>query len=176
MTITRRRRIGIASAILYILTILAANWLIVHVGIITLPLTSLVAPAGVLAAGLAFGLRDITHDYLGHRAVLAAILAGAALSYLVSPTFAAASAVAFLVSELADFAVYTPLRQRYPYAGIAASNTIGATIDSRIFLTIAFGSLEYLPGQVVGKLVMIVPAWLLMALARASVLPRYAPA
>jgi uncharacterized PurR-regulated membrane protein YhhQ (DUF165 family) len=171
---TNERRIGLIAALGYIATIWLANLMIVHLGLITLWPTNLIAPAGVFAAGLAFGLRDITQDYLGRRAVIAAILVGAGLSYLISPAFAIASAVAFLISELADLAVYTPLRKRHPYAGIAASNTVGAIIDSWIFLTIAFGSLEFLPGQVVGKVAMIIPAWFLMSRARASLLPRHA--
>jgi uncharacterized PurR-regulated membrane protein YhhQ (DUF165 family) len=49
---------------------------------------------------------------------------GAGLSALVSPQFAVASGIAFLVSELADLAVYTPLRQRNWLAAVALSNTV----------------------------------------------------
>ena len=79
------------------------------------------------------------------------ILLGAALSALVSPQFALASGAAFLFSELADFGVYTPLRKRFWLWAIIPSNLVGALLDSVIFLALAFGSLEFLLGQVVGK-------------------------
>ena len=112
----------------------------------------LVAPAGVYFAGLAFTLRDITQDTLGRSWVLVAILVGALLSALVSTQFALASATAFLFSELCDFAVYTPLRERNWIGAVAASNVVGLVTDSVLFLWIAFGSLEYLSGQIVGKI------------------------
>ena len=116
------------------------------------------APSGVLWAGLAFTLRDLVQEQLGRGWTVAAILIGAALSALVSPQFAVASGLAFLLSELADFAVYTPLRLRNWLAAVAVSNTVGLLADSVLFLTIAFGSLDFLAGQVVGKLWMTVLA------------------
>src|SRR5690242_13360599 len=92
---------------LYITTIVAANWALTTFGL--LPVAGLLIPAGSLFAGLAFTARDFTQDALGRRAVLGAIGAGAALSALLSPQLALASGTAFLCSELADFAVYTPL-------------------------------------------------------------------
>jgi uncharacterized PurR-regulated membrane protein YhhQ (DUF165 family) len=74
--------------------------------------------------------------------------------------------VAFLLSELADFAVYTPLRRRTWLGAVAASNTVGLVIDSALFLWLAFGSLEFLAGQVVGKAWMTALAVVLMALWR----------
>jgi uncharacterized PurR-regulated membrane protein YhhQ (DUF165 family) len=70
---------------------------------------------------------------VGHR-VLIAMLIGAALSYVMAaPYVAIASAAAFLVSELADWLVYTvtrrPLSQR-----ILFSSLIGTPIDSVVFL------------------------------------------
>jgi queuosine precursor transporter len=80
-----------------------------------------------------------------------AILVGAGLSALVTPQFALASGTAFLLSELADFSVYTPLRQHYWIGAVVASNVVGLVVDSALFLMLAFGSLEFLTGQVVGK-------------------------
>jgi uncharacterized PurR-regulated membrane protein YhhQ (DUF165 family) len=134
----------------YIATILAANWAIQRYGLVPVGL-GLLAPAGVYFAGLAFTLRDLTQETLGRRWVAVAILAGAALSALVSPRFALASGVAFLVSEFADFAVYTPLRERNWLGAVAVSNVVGLVLDSVLFLWLAFGSLAFLPGQIVGK-------------------------
>lgn len=135
---------------LYIGTIFAANWALATFGLVPVGF-GLLAPAGVYFAGLAFTFRDLTHEALGRRAVIGAILAGALLSALVSPTFAVASGVAFLLSELADLAVYEPLRHKHWVGAVALSNTVGLVVDSVLFLALAFGSLAFLPGQIVGK-------------------------
>ena len=142
--------IGIVALIGYIATIFAANWAIVTFGLVPVGF-GLLAPAGVYFAGLAFTLRDATQEYLGKRFAVLAVVAGASLSALVSPQFALASGAAFLLSELADFAVYTPLRARSWLAAVLASNVVGLVIDSALFLWLAFGSLDFLIGQVVGK-------------------------
>lgn len=134
----------------YVATIFAANWAVATFGVVPVGF-GLVAPAAVAFAGLALALRDLVQDALGRRWTFAAILAGAALSAFVSPTFAIASGVAFLVSEMADLIVYTPLRRRNWYAAVAASNAVGLVVDSMIFLALAFGSLDFFAGQVVGK-------------------------
>lgn len=167
------RRLGCAAALGYVATIFAANWLIAHIGIVSVGF-GLVAPAGVFAAGLALTLRDVVQATLGRLAVVAAILVGALLSYTVSPAFAVASAVAFLVSELADLAVYTPLERQSWLGAIALSNTVGLLIDSALFLWLAFGSLEFFWGQVVGKAWMTLLAIALLAVSRRALLARYA--
>ncbi len=134
----------------YIATIFAANWAIASFGVVPVGF-GFVAPAGVYFAGLAFTFRDLVQEYLGRVATAVAIAVGAALSALVSPQFAVASGIAFLLSELADFAVYTPLRRRNWLGAVAASNVVGFVADSAIFLTLAFGSLDFLTGQLIGK-------------------------
>lgn len=137
--------------VLYIATIFAANWAISNFGVVPVGF-GLMAPAGVYFAGLAFTFRDLTQERLGRRAVFVAILVGAGLSALVSPQFALASGIAFLFSELADFGVYTPLRERGFLRAVFASNVVGSILDSALFLLLAFGSLEFFWGQVVGKM------------------------
>jgi uncharacterized PurR-regulated membrane protein YhhQ (DUF165 family) len=168
------KRIGAVAVVGYIATIFIANWLIQHVGPVSVGF-GLMAPAGVYAAGVAFTLRDVVHRTLGPRVTVAAILIGAAASYAISPAFALASAVAFLFSELADLTVYVPLERRNWLAAVTLSNTVGLAIDSVLFLSLAFGSLAFLPGQIVGKVWMTALAVLLMAIGRA-VLPRLASA
>lgn len=137
----------------YIGSIFLANWLVVNLGVVPVGF-GLMAPAAVYAVGLAFTLRDLTQESLGTRAVFAAIVVGAVLSALLSPAIALASGVAFLFSETADLLVYTPLRHRRWLGAVVASNLVGTVIDSVLFLILAFGSLAFLPGQVVGKLTM----------------------
>lgn len=136
--------------ILFIATIFLANWAIATYGLVPVG-PGLIAPAGVYFAGLAFTFRDLAQDRLGRGWIVAAIIAGALLSGLVSEKFAIASGIAFLISELLDFAVYTPLRKRNWLGAVAASNAVGLVADSIVFLWLAFDSLQYLPGQVVGK-------------------------
>lgn len=139
----------------FALLVLGANWAIDTFGLITV-WPGLLAPAGVLFAGATLGVRDLLHDFGGRRWVVAAIAAGAALSFLTAPSFALASAVAFSLSEFVDFAIYTPLRERSRLTGLLLSNTVGAILDSVVFLWLAFGSLAFLEGQVVGKVLVTV--------------------
>jgi len=67
-----------------------------------------------------------------------------------------ASASAFLLSELADLAVYTPLARRRMVTAVILSSMAGLVVDSIVFLWLAFGSLDFLAGQVVGK------AWMVL--------------
>jgi len=135
----------------YIATIFLANWAITTFGLVPVGF-GLMAPAGVYFAGLAFTFRDLTQDTLGRRWTYFAIVVGAALSGLISGPLALASGVAFLVSETADLLVYTPLRERRWLVAVTASNVVGLAVDSALFLWLAFGSLDFLLGQVVGKL------------------------
>jgi uncharacterized PurR-regulated membrane protein YhhQ (DUF165 family) len=152
--------------LLYVATIFGANWAIATYGPVPVGF-GLMAPAGFYFAGLAFTLRDVTQEALGRWWVLVAIALGAAASVLVSsPQLALASAVAFLVSELADFAVYTPLRSRNWLLAVFASNVVGLVFDSALFLWLAFGSFDFLAGQIVGKVWMTLLAVALLAVWR----------
>lgn len=143
--------------VLYIGTIVAANWALKTFGFVSV--LGLSAPAGVFFAGLAFTFRDFTHEALGRRACFAAIAVGAGLSYFIEDAqqIALASGVAFGVSELADLLVYERIRRRSLAWSIAASNTVGAVIDSVLFLWLAFGSLAFIEGQVIFKVAMVLP-------------------
>lgn len=153
----------------YLATIIAANWAVRTFGVIPVGFGQS-APAGVIFVGLAFTLRDQLQDALGRWAVTGAIVLGAALSSVIDPSLGLASGAAFLVSEFVDFAVYDRIRQRSRIAAIFLSNTAGALLDSILFLAIAFGSLAYLPGQVLGK--MLVTAGTVIAVAAWQRRPR----
>ncbi|HEX2205115.1 MAG TPA: VUT family protein [Longimicrobium sp.] len=157
-----RRRVARWVALgVYVASVPAANWLIRNVGPVVLPDGThlapvgfgLMAPSGVYAAGVAFVARDVVQRAAGRRAALVAILVGTAVSVAVSPRLALASGAAFLFSELADFAVYTPLQRRSFVAAVFASGIVGSVVDSLIFLGIAGIPLAAaLPGLLVGKL------------------------
>src|SRR5215213_4212596 len=162
----RRRLEGAIFLIGFGLCIPAANWLIGHAGTVCVPdggpclipvAPGLMAPSGVLMIGLALVLRDLVQRRLGLSCAAGAILAGAALSALLAPPrLVLASALAFLLSEMADLAVYTPLQRRGLTRAVLASGAVGLVVDSLVFLWVAFGSLEFLPGQVIGK------AWMVL--------------
>lgn len=156
------RKTGIVAAVLFVGTVWFANWLLARYGVVGIGF-GFSAPAGVFAVGVAFTLRDIVHRTLGRTAVFACIAAGCLLAYLIEAggtipgglvPIAVASAAAFLFSETADLAVYTPLEHRSFLGAVAASNVVGALVDSALFLWLAFGSLAFMEGQVVGKLEM----------------------
>jgi len=152
MSPTTRRASGTVALAVYIGIIVLANWLITRFGAVDVGF-GLMAPAAVYAAGAAFTARDIVQDLLGKWWVCAAIVVGAALSaaYASTTRIAVGSGVAFLVSELLDFAVYTPLREHNWPAAVVASNAVGLLCDSVLFLWIAFGNFDFLAGQIVGK-------------------------
>ena len=145
-----QRTVGFVLLAGYVGAIVAANWAIARFGIVPVGF-GLMAPAGVFFAGLCFEFRDLVQDTLGRWWAVLAILIGAFLSAFISTQFAVASGVAFLLGELADFTIYTPMRQRFWLLAMIVANTIGDIVDSAIFLYLAFGSLNFITGQVIGK-------------------------
>lgn len=149
-----RRGVVVAA---FIASVWLANYLTSHYGMQEVGL-GYMATAGTFAAGLALGLRDFVQDAVGRWGAVAAIAAGAALTAFLSPSLALASGAAFLVSELADTLVYTPLRDRNWSTAVLASNTIGAFLDTVIFLWLAQSVIHApiwssVPGQMLGKVV-----------------------
>jgi len=116
----------------YILSIVLVNIGFIYVPMI--PLLGQMFPPMTLIVGLVFILRDFAQREVGHG-VLIAMGISAVLSYIMAdPFIAIASVVAFGISELVDWAVYTytkrPLKQR-----ILLSSALGTPIDSAVFLT-----------------------------------------
>lgn len=150
----------------YIATIPASNLLVTHMGVVPVGFGQY-APAGVYTVGIALVLRDVAREWAGRGAVIAAMAVGAVLSYLLAtPALAVASTAAFALAETLDFAVYEPLRRKGLLTAMTASNTVGLIADSLLFLWLAFGSLAYLPGQILGKTWMTVLAVAVIAAIR----------
>lgn len=157
---SKRKTEGYIFLAAFMACIPVANWMIGNLGTHCIPngpclipvAPGLSAPSGVLMIGLALVLRDLVQRRLGRLWVLGAIVAGAALSgFVAPPALVTASVVAFLLSELADFAVYTPLQARRLITAVVLSSAVGLVIDSIVFLQLAFGNLDYVLGQIVGK-------------------------
>jgi queuosine precursor transporter len=162
-----RRREGYIFLVAFAACVPAANWLIQHVGTFCVPngpclipvAPGLTAPSGVLLVGVALVLRDLVQRRLGVWPAMGAIAAGGVLSAIFAPpALVAASVAAFLLSELADMAVFTPLQRRGLVRAAVASSLAGLVVDSIVFLWLAFGDLQFLAGQVVGKALMVLLA------------------
>lgn len=176
---TINARIGLAAFLAFLALIPLANWMIHHVGTVCVPNgpclvpvapSGIMAPSGVLTVGVALVLRDVVQRCLGIRAALIAIGLGCLASTLIAPgPLVIASGTAFLLSELADCAVYTPLQRRRLMLAVLASSVVGLVVDSVVFLWLAFGDLTYLPGQIIGKLWAVLFAIPLVRLIRRAV-------
>lgn len=121
----------------YIGSIVAANWLTATFGLVPIGFGLLVT-AGTFAAGLALIARDWVQTTSGPAVVIGAIVVGAGVSYFTSsPALALASGVAFLVAELVDMGVFTPLRRRTLAGAVVASSVVAAPVDTVLFLWLA---------------------------------------
>lgn len=121
----------------YVAVIVAANWATDTLGLVPIGL-GLMVTAGTFAAGAALIIRDGLQRHTGRVWMLAAILTGAAISAVTSnPALAVASGVAFAVSELVDWAVFTPLAARSLPTAVVVSSLVAAPVDTVLFLHLA---------------------------------------
>lgn len=120
------------TVLVYIALIAGINWAFDIVPPLQLPGGDLWSPVALIV-GFVFVVRDYAQRQVGHN-ILWAMLAGIAISWwMASPQLAMASAAAFAIGELADWALYTftnkPFSQR-----ILISSCLGAPLDSLVFL------------------------------------------
>ena len=118
----------------YIALIAGINLIYEITPLVTLPGGDLWSPVDIIV-GFVFVIRDFAQRRVGHY-VLLAMLAGIVISWFaVSKELALASAAAFAIGELADWAIFTatgkPFSQR-----ILLSSLLGAPLDSLVFLTL----------------------------------------
>lgn len=148
----------------YLLTIPLGVLAISKLGVVPIP-GGYMAPAAVYVVGVTLVLRDLVHRAAGWKVAAAAVVVGAALSTVFNPHLALASGVAFLVAETLDLLVFEQVRRRFDYSpvGVLISNAVSIPVDSVIFLLLAFGSLQFFPGQVIGKSIATVCAVLVLA-------------
>lgn len=128
------RHVGaVGSAAVFVGLVIASNWLTARYGLIGGFVT-----AGTFTAGLVLAARDAVRETAGIWASLGCIAAGVAVSAVMAgPALALASGAAFAVSELADTAVYEPLRRQSRTRALAWSNLVGSVVDSVLFLALA---------------------------------------
>lgn len=122
---------------LYILSMTAANLLVAQFGPAISPILAF------FLIGLDLSLRDYLHERMRAMQMLAMIVAGGALTYLLNPAaglIAVASASAFTAAALTDWAVFVKVPGSWMRRA-NSSNVAGAVVDSLVFPTIAFGVL-----------------------------------
>jgi len=121
----------------YIAAMVTANSLVWWLGPWFSPINSF------FLIGLDLTLRDVMQERFNKWQLAGVILVGGLITWGINPAakhIAIASAVAFGVSALADWATYTWLRSRPWLVRSNGSNVVGAAVDSVIFPTLAFGS------------------------------------
>ena len=145
----------------FILTVPLANFMVANVGTSCIPngpcivpvFPGISAPSGVLVIGFALVLRDFVQIRVGLKLTLLLVTLGCAITYLVSLRgLATASAFAYLTSEIVDSFAFSLLRKFGIYIAVLGSGAVSLVVDSAIFLQLAFGSLAFIDGQVIGKL------------------------
>jgi hypothetical protein len=129
-------------AFLYVALIPFLNWTFGRPDIPTLDLTGVLGwmsdnpvifnPLTVVT-GFVFVVRDFVQREMGHRVLVLMALAIAWSFYYSWPVIALASAIAYAISETADWAMYTFTRYRLS-TRILFSSAIAAPIDTTVFL------------------------------------------
>jgi len=119
---------------LYIAAIVLVNWLFTAVAPWSTVLGDLYLANVVV--GFVFVLRDYAQRGVGHKVLLATLFAGIATYVMVDPAIAIASVTAFVLSEMADWAIYSftrrPLQSR-----ILISSLVAVPLDTLAFQYLA---------------------------------------
>lgn len=130
----------ILSIVIYAAAMTAANLSVAHFGPASIPVNAF------LLIGLDLTLRDWLQARLKPWQLLALIAASGVITYGLNTDagrFAAASAAAFTVSALVDWAVFVRIPGPW-FARSNGSNVAGALVDSLVFPLLAFGGVDTL--------------------------------
>jgi len=120
--------------VVYIVSIVLVNWLFVVVA----PWPTVFGDLYLanLVVGFVFVLRDYGQRQVGHRILLATLVAGIITFFMVDKVIALASITAFVLSEMTDWAIYSftkrPLQQR-----ILLSSLVAVPLDTLAFQYLA---------------------------------------
>ena len=120
--------------VLYVVCIVLVNWTFTVLAPWSTPLGDLYI-ANVIV-GFVFVLRDYAQREVGHKILLATLVAGVITYFMVDPAIAVASITAFVISEMADWAIYSftkrPLQSR-----ILISSLVSVPLDTLAFQHLA---------------------------------------
>ena len=119
---------------IYIAAIVMVNWMFTAIAPWSTPLGDLYLAN--IVVGFVFVLRDYAQREIGHSVLLATAVGGVLTWFMVDPAIAIASITAFILSEAADWGVYSflrrPLSQR-----ILISSLIAIPLDTLAFQYLA---------------------------------------
>ena len=131
MAISQRAVIWVGA---YVAAIVLVNWLFTAIAPMATPLGDLYLANVVV--GFIFVLRDYAQREIGHKILLATLAAGVLTYFMVDPAIAVASITAFVLSEMADWAIYSftkrPLQSR-----ILISSLVSVPLDTLAFQHLA---------------------------------------
>ncbi|WP_119269147.1 VUT family protein [Taklimakanibacter deserti] len=120
--------------VVYIASIVLVNWLFVAVAPWPTAFGDLYLAN--LVVGFVFVLRDYGQRQVGHKILLATLVAGIITFFMVDRAIALASITAFVLSEMTDWAIYSftkrPLQQR-----ILLSSLVAVPLDTLAFQYLA---------------------------------------
>jgi uncharacterized PurR-regulated membrane protein YhhQ (DUF165 family) len=120
--------------VLYAAAIVAVNWMFMAIAPWPTPLGDLYLAN--IVVGFVFVLRDYAQREIGHYILFATAAAGVLTWFMVDQAIAVASVTAFMLSETADWAVYSwlrrPLSQR-----ILISSAVAVPLDTFAFQYLA---------------------------------------
>lgn len=118
---------------IYVLSIVSINLAFSYIPSVELG-DGTIWSVGSIIAGCVFIFRDYAQREVGHRRILVLMAAAGVISYLMAdPYVALASALAFLVSEVADWLVYTLKRGTFK-SKVVTSGLVSVPLDTIVFL------------------------------------------
>jgi len=118
----------------YIALIVAVNYGFSVVPLVDLPGEEKWPPMS-LVVGFIFVARDFAQREIGHKVILAMLIAGGLSYVMASPFVAVASVAAFLISEFADWGIYSFTGKKF-HERVLWSSAFATPIDSIVFLAI----------------------------------------
>ncbi len=167
----------IALAAVFVAGTPVANWMMANVGTVCVPRGpcllpvgfGLMAPSGVFVIGALLVVRDRLQHLVSPHVISLCIAAGCALAFATSPAqLAIASSIAFGVSELLDWGIYSRLRRATLAGAVLLSGAAAAVVDSILFSWLAFGEVKWAAGLIAAKMAAsLIAAALLLTAGRA---------
>ena len=159
MNLTARNFLSVSA---YVAAIVLVNWTFVVLAPWSTPLGDLYIAN--LIVGAVFVLRDYAQRAIGHYVLLATAVAGLITYFMVGPGLAKASLIAFVLSEMTDWAVYSftkrPLQNR-----ILLSSLFSIPVDTLAFQYLAqYLSPASFSTEVVSKAVGVAIVWYILKL------------
>jgi queuosine precursor transporter len=157
----------------YVIAILAVNWLFAPSQLVEGVTFWKTAWGDLLLANLVVGavfvLRDYAQREVGHRILLATVLAGVLTYMMVDPAVAVASLVAFVISETADWGVFSFWKKSLQ-TRILVSSLIAIPLDTVVFQhLVGYLTPAAFVMEVLSKAVGVYVVWQLLKLRTSSV-------